>query len=278
MGILKKLIILILTGALISCNSSKNLERVEFHFKPSFDNPTKFIVDFKNKTFEELVIKDRYYVKKKIDSNSYQKLKRDTLVILHQGIASLKNKDLRALKNGLNNLDTSTYLGKPMLDGISYKVLKIRKSGDTISLVSNITNRDEESRLQYSILDPFFELARKTITDDFGVYGIDMTQSYFDFGLPIEQISSKPLEYRIWGILSGCKEDNKELITFLENLPSDEPVIFNLSSAHIAPCLNEAIEEFKREKELYFYGGRNGKYSSIEEVFEVITTKHKEEE
>jgi hypothetical protein len=81
------------------------------------------------------------------------------------------------------------------------------------------------------------------------------------------------LEYRIWGSISGCREDNQEFLELLENLPNDKPILFDLRNGSIAPCLNEVLEEFSQKKELYLYGSRRA--SESKEIMDAIKLAEK---
>lgn len=246
-------------GSLISCNNSSELKEVQILFAPSFLYPTKFTIDIENKTIEQYTYQDRYYVKEWIDSTSYRENRKDTLVIHYQKSFPIDNQILNKFLNELktSQLDSTIQHREPILDGIGFRVSKIDKENDTVSLTSNITRRNEKSQLEYKILDPFFDLAYKSITDYDGISGIENIQDYFSYGLPIRKVNGEPLEYRIWGSISGCREDNQEFVTLLQNLPVEKPTLLDLRNGSIAYCLNEVLEEFSQKKKLYLYGDRS---------------------
>ncbi|CAL2104690.1 conserved protein of unknown function [Tenacibaculum sp. 190130A14a] len=252
---MKKLILLLLLGGLISCSKNNELKEIQILFGPSFLNPTKFTIDIKEKTILQY---------------NYQINSEDTFTVLYEKefpIGSVVfDKFLRDLKE--SKLDSTITHRKDILDGIGYRISKIYNRGDTISLTSNLTRRNEESGLEYKMLDAFFDLAYQSINDYDGVSGLENIQDYFYYGLPIKKMDKEPLEYRVWGSISGCREDNEEFIDFLNNLPADKPVIFDLRNGSIAYCLNDVLEEFSQKRELYFYGDQNAMESKsiMEEI------------
>ena len=256
---MRKLIIYLLTIVFFSCNSNSDLKEVQVLFGPSFLHPTKFTIDIKNKTIEQYTFQNSYYVKEWIDSTSYREHRKDTLIIHYQKTFSIDNQVLNKFLSGLktSQLDSTIQHQRPILDGIGFRVSKINVKNDTISLTSNITSRENESQLEYKILDAFFELSYKSINDYNGISGIENIQDYFSYGLPIRKVNENPIEYRIWGSISGCREDNQEFLKILENLPNDKPIIFDIRNGSIAYCLNEVLEEYSQKKHIYIYGDKS---------------------
>ena len=99
-------------------------------------------------------------------------------------------------------------------------------------------------------------MAYTSIDDYEGISGVENIQDYFAYGLRIKKAADNPLEYRIWGSIRGCREDQQELLTFLENLPDNEPVLFDLRNGSFSYCLDEVLEEFVQKKTLYIYGNK----------------------
>lgn len=262
-------------GSLVSCNDSAELKEIQVLFAPSFLYPTKFTIDIDNKTIEQYTYQDRYYVKEWIDSISYKEHRKDTLIIHYQKSFPIDNQILNKFLSELktSQLDSTIQHREPILDGIGFRISKIDIANDTISLTSNITRRNEKSELEYKLLDPFFDLAYNSINDSKGVSGIENIQDYFSYGLPIRIINEEPIEYRVWGSISGCREDNSEFLTLLQNLPNDKPVIFDLRNGSIAYCLNEVLEEFSQKKELYIYGDKSALRSK--KIMDEITLAEK---
>lgn len=249
---------------MFSCNNDSDLKEVQVLFAPSFLHPTKFSIDVKNKTIEQYTFQNSYYEKEWIDSTSYREHKKDTLVVHYQNTFPIDNKTLNKFLSELKEtqLDSTIKHYEPILDGIGYRISKISLEKDTISLTSNISSRNEKSKIEYKLLDAFFELSNKTINDYEGNYIIESIQGYLSYGetikklkLKIEKISENPIEYRLWGELNGCKNENDELLTFLKNLPEQTPVIFDLKKGSFSSCLDEVISEYQEKKDIYFYGG-----------------------
>lgn len=256
---MKNLLIFFLALILFSCKNKSELKEVQVLFSPSFLYPTKFTIDIENKTIEQYTYQDGYYIKEWIDSTTYRQYWKDTLIIHFQKSFPIDDKILNEFLNKLkkSHLDSIIQQREPMLDGIGFRIRKINKENDTISLTSNITLRNEKTQLEYKILDSFFDLAYKTIKDYDGVSRIENIQDYFSYGLPVRKVNDNPLEYRIWGSISGCREDNSEFLSLLKNLPIDKPVIFDLRNGSISYCLNEVLEEYSQKREIYIYGDKS---------------------
>ena len=252
-------IVFLLLISLVSCNKNNELKEVQILFKPSFLFPTKFTIDVKEGMIKQYTYQDKYSNKEWIDSVSYKVNVKDTLITHYKRNfhvdSIVLNKFLNELK--ASQLDSTARHRTSVLDGINYKVSKIYTSKDTISLISNLISRNEKSQLEYKLLDAFFDLAYKSINDYEGILGLENIQDYFYYGLPIRKIGDNPLEYRVWGSISGCREDNEEFIKFLNSLPVDKPVIFDLRNGSIAYCLSEVLEEFSQKRLLFFYGDKD---------------------
>lgn len=255
---MRKLIIFLLTIVLFSCNSNDDLKEVQFLFGPSFLHPTKFTIDIKNETIEQYTFQNSYNIKEWIDSTSYREKRKDTLIVYYQKTFPIDNQELNKFLNKIkvSQLDSTIQHQRDIMDGIGFRISKINIENDTISLTSNFTGR-EESQLEYKLLDAFFELCYASINDYEGISGIENIQDYFKYGLPIRKVNTNPLEYRISGTISGCRDDNQEFLNFLENLPNNKPIIFDLRNGSIAYCLNEILEEYSQKKNIYFYGDKS---------------------
>ena len=86
--------------------------------------------------------------------------------------------------NAVNDcqLDSSAnHYNYDIKDGISFQISKILTDNDTISLTSNLSRRIEQSKQEYSLLDPFFELALNSIDDNNGILIIQEIQTYFEY-------------------------------------------------------------------------------------------------
>lgn len=244
---------------LCSCNSNSELKEVQFFFAPSFLYPTKFNIDIKNNTIEQYTFQDSYYEKEWIDSTSYRENRKDTLIVHYKKTFKIDKSELNQFLTELklSSLDSTVEHRRDVLDGIGFRVSKINSRNDTISLTSISPSRTEEFQMDYKLLDAFFDLSYKSIDDYDGISGIENIQDYFNYGVPIRKVNENPIEYRIWGTISGCREDNQEFLKILENLPNNNPVIFDLRNGSIAYCLNEMLEEYSEKKEIYIYGDKS---------------------
>ncbi|WP_299124082.1 hypothetical protein [uncultured Tenacibaculum sp.] len=264
------IIVFLLLIGLVSCNQSNELKEVQILFKPSFLFSTKFTVDVKEGLIKQYTYQDKYSNREWVDSVSYKVNVKDTLIIHYKRSfhvdSIVLNKFLNELK--ASRLDSTARHRASILDGIHYKFSKVYASKDTISLTSNLIRRNEKSQLEYKLLDAFFELAYKSINDYEGISGLENIQDYFYYGLPIRKVGDNPFEYRVWGTISGCREDNEDFIKFLNSLPLDKPVIFDLRNGSIAYCLSEVLEEFSKKRLLFFYGDKDAIKSKriIEEI------------
>ena len=154
-------------------------------------------------------------------------------------------------------VDSNVLHTKLLLDGISFRASKINYRGDTVDFISNYSERNEDALVEYKLLDAFFKLSNKSILDYDGMTELEQIQGYYDYGLPIKKVCEKPLEYRVWSSYISCfgDETKLEFISFLEQLPSDEPILFDLRNGSISyHCFNELLEELNLKKEIYCYG------------------------
>lgn len=248
---------------MFSCNNNPDLKEVQFHFAPSFHYPTKFNINIENNTIEHYTFQDSYYVKEWIDSTSYREHRKDTLVVHYKKTFRIDKSELNQFLTELklSRLDSTVEHRRDVLDGIGFRVSKINLKNDTTSLTSISPSRTKEFQMDYKLLDAFFDLSYKSIDDYDGISVIENIQDYFSYGLPLRKVNENPIEYRIWGSISGCRDDNQEFLKILETLPDDKPVIFDLRNGSIAYCLNEMLEEYSERKEIYIYGDKSAQES-----------------
>jgi len=241
---LKKLLSIIFLLLIFSCNSERNIEKIEYEFYPSFLSPITYTIDINERILhqnsKQFKIEGIIQGSKKLINQQY-KIDNKTLTFFLKEITSVK-------------LDSSITHKRSVLDGIGFKFNKIDQKNDTISLISVSPKRTKEYEIDYQILDAFFRLANNVINNYRGISLTENIQDYFVYGLPIKQVNRKPVEYRVWGEIYGCKSDNPELNKFLDSLPSNEPIIFDLRNGSFAPCLSSLLKEYEEEKEFFFYG------------------------
>lgn len=250
------LILIFLIGILFSCNNNKNPKKIEFLFAPSFLNQTKFTIDVKNKTIEEYSSQTSYSEYKRNEANQIENITKDTLIVHYKKTFKISDENLQDFLNELelSQFNKTVKHGEKCLDGVGFRISKIDMKNDTISLTTSNPLRNNKYKTDYKLLDAFFELSYKTINDYKGICNVENIQDYFNYGLPIRLISKIPLEYRVWGRVSGCREDNLELISFFNKLPYNKPVLFDLRNGSFSICLYEVLGDFSKKKKLYFFG------------------------
>lgn len=251
-----KIILIFLIGILFSCNNNKNPIKIEFLFTPSFLNQTKFTIDVENKTIEEYSSQTSYTKYKRNDANQIEEVTKDTLIVHYKKTFKISNENLQDFLNELelSQFNKTLKHGEKCLDGVGFRISKIDMKNDTISLTTSNPKRNNNYKTDYKLLDAFFKLSYKTINDYKGICNIENIQDYFNYGLPIRLVSKNPLEYRVWGSVSGCRDDNPKLIAFFNELPNNKPVLFDLRNGSFSICLYEVLGDFSKKKKLFFYG------------------------
>lgn len=263
---MNRLIIIIFSLLIISCNSERNVEKIEYEFYPAFLSPITYSIELNEKIL---------YQNSKFNKTESTIQRSKNLINEKYNIS---NENLATFLNEINEigLDSSIVHQRSVLDGIGFKFNVIDQRNDTISLTSVSPNRKKEYELDYKILDAFFLLANNTINDYKGMSITENIQDYFAYGLPIKQTNTEPLEYRVWGGISGCESDNPELIKFLDSLPNDKPVIFDLRNGSFAPCLSSLLEKYNRNKQFFYYG--NSELINMDLELEVLKEELKNAE
>ncbi|WP_299229746.1 hypothetical protein [uncultured Psychroserpens sp.] len=241
---MNRLIIIIFLLSIISCNPERNIEKIEYEFYPAFLSPIKYSIDLNDK----VLYQNSKFHKSNGTIQGSKNLINKKYDISNENLALFLN-EIREI-----GLDSSIVHQRNVLDGIGFKFNTIDQRNDTISLTSVSPSRIEEYELDYKILDAFFQLANKTINDYKALSITENIQDYFAYGLPIKLTNNEPLEYRIWGGISGCESDNPELIRFLDSLPNDKPVIFDLRNGSFAPCLSSLLDRFNKTNQFFYYG------------------------
>uniref|UniRef100_UPI00404B9AD5 hypothetical protein n=2 Tax=Flavobacterium sp. TaxID=239 RepID=UPI00404B9AD5 len=256
---MKKIILLVLLGTLISCQDNNQLKEVSLYFRPSFLPSSIFKIDVEHNTIEQITCKKTYNLKEFDASTAYEIMNNDTLIVFFKKTFEVEKSNLNKFINEihLSQLDSFAMHGKTHLDGVGFDVFKISTKNDTISLKSLNARRTEEFKMDFKILDAFFELAFSSIDDYDCISMIENIQNYFPYGLPVKKISNNPIEYRFWGSLGGCRDENKELLDFLNELPDKKPVIFDLRNGSFSMCLKEVFSEFEQKKNIYYYGSED---------------------
>ncbi len=241
---MNRLIIIIFSLLIISCNSERNIEKIEYEFYPAFLSPITYSIDLNDKVLYQ---NSKFYKTKGTIQGSKNLINKKY---------DISNENLTLFLNEIyeTGLDSSIVHQRSVLDGIGFRFNTIDQRNDTISLTSVSPPRKEGYELDYKVLDAFFGLADKTINNYKGLCITEKIQDYFSYELPIKQMNTEPLEYRVRGSFSGCETDNPELIKFLDSLPNDKPVIFDLRNGSFAPCLSNLLDRFNESKQLFYYG------------------------
>jgi len=86
----------------------------------------------------------------------------------------------------------------------------------------------EKGSRDYKISENIFNLLNTNFVENTElVKYIENIEEYFDFGLGVKQLSTKPLRYKLFGTITGKQE--KELNDFLKALPTNEKNYLDLS-------------------------------------------------
>jgi hypothetical protein len=241
---LNRLLIIIFSLSILSCNTERNIEKIEYEFYPAFLSPITYSIDLN----EKVLYQNSKFFKTERTIQGSKNLINEKYDISNENLTTFLNEIYEI------GLDSSIVHQRSVLDGIGLKFNVIDQRNDTISLTSISPSRIEKYNLDYKVLDAFFRLANNTIDDYKGLSITENIQDYFSYGLPIRQMNTEPIEYRIWGGISGCESDNPELIKFLDSLPNDKPVIFDLRNGSFAPCLSSLLDRFNKSKQFFYYG------------------------
>jgi len=249
--------IVLLICVLSSCKDQAEIKEIKFDFFPSFSHQTHITIDYKKNTLNVNVSEDFYFEQLEYPDTTepYIVKKGDTLITFYDKTFTLKDSDLEKFKIAENNssFDVTTTHKRSVLDGISFKVSKLNTKNDTIFLNSNSPRRGIKFMLDYSLLDPLFELLYSSIENKEGISIIEDIQEYFDYQM-IRKTNNNPLEIRIYGRLNkGCGTNNDFLTSYLESLPS-EPIIFDCREGELSYCVYSLFEELAKNKAIYFYG------------------------
>ena len=241
---LNRLIIIIFSLSIISCNTERNIEKIEYKFYPAFLSPITYSIDLNEKVLYQ---NSEFYKAEGTIQGSENLINREY---------DVSNENLTSFLNEIYEigLDSSIVHQRDVLDGIGFIINTIDQRNDTISLTSVSPPRIDKYKVDYKILDAFFQLANKTISDYKGLCITEKIQDYFSYELPIKEMNNEPLEYRVWGRISGCESDNSELIKFLDSLPNNKPVIFDLRNGNFAPCLSSLLDRINKSKQIFYYG------------------------
>lgn len=220
--------------------------------------PIDYKIDIENKTLTQkskLLKREGYlHVSNKLINEQYE---------IQEKVLDRFLNEIKSIK-----MDSSLRHSRDVLHGTGFRFSTIDQWNDSISLISVSPNRTEKYQLDYKILDAFLELAESTIKNYRGLSLTENIQDRFDYGFPIKQIGKKPLEYKVRGSFAGCRNENQSLVYFLDSLPNNTPILFDVRNGLFAPCLSELLDEYSNKKSIYYYG--NYELNQIELNIEIL--------
>jgi len=142
--------------------------------------------------------------------------------------ALLAQDDVKFLDAGLSSIPLFEMITKESTgtDGITVEnVVSRGQLENKFSFWSPSKSREPQ---QHRIVEVILGLSRRKFTTLKHQEYFESLEQYFDFGLPCKIISTSPFEVRIYGSLSSDVE--KELKQFVHNLPSDKPIVMDLTN------------------------------------------------
>jgi hypothetical protein len=165
--------------------------------------------------------------------------------------------DIKILKQILyKNAPTGLLEKREMaLDGGGFVIFYKKANSDTSKLLVRNPERTKKYEKEYSQIDNFFDFAYSIVRDSVGESALDNAYERYYDKLPIRKIGDNPLEYKIWGNISGCREDSKELVDFFKNLPADKCVIVDIGNRNLSYCLTEVVVEQLQKQKLFIVSG-----------------------
>lgn len=193
----------------------KNIEKVILEFRYFKYLDTDYTIDFKKNEINCIM---KYKISKNKDS------------IFSNKTYSFTENQFQNFKNELNiNIpDSILRKSEPILDGGGFFISFFKNDNSISRLIAiNINRKSEKYIAEFKLIDSFFEFIYSVVNDNEGLKILDESYRPYFSGLPIRKISENPLEYKIWGSISGNSSWKNDLIPFLENLPKDKCVIID---------------------------------------------------
>lgn len=213
---MKKIIIFLFIFSYCILNAQNNrIEKVIIEFKYFKYLDTEYKIDYKKKEINCVL---KYKISKNRDTIFSDKTYRFT------------KKQFRKFKNELNKNIPDSIIRKSesAFDGGGFVINYLKKNGDTSKLITmNINRKSNKYLAEFKLIDTFFEFIYSIVKDNDGLEILDESYRPYFSGLPIRKISENPLEYKIWGTISGNSTWKNNLTPFLESLPKDKCVIIN---------------------------------------------------
>lgn len=155
--------------------------------------------------------------------------RRATPVTIVQDSAHLSSADLTFFFSKLDSipvLKMATRDYPPGTDGITvYNTI----SRDSVQNKFKFWSpRKASAPQEHKLVEAVLGLARRKFTTQQEQEYFESLEQYFDFGLPCRVTSTNPFEVRMYGSLSSDNE--KELTRFVQQLPSDRPILIDMSN------------------------------------------------
>lgn len=230
---------------IVSCSNKKPIESVTLDFS-CFKHPyTSFTIDFDSKT---LTCKN-FGFEPKLNENTNE------LIAVYEKAYKLNSKATDELKQVFSKYapdKTTRRAEEDVIDGAGFWISYVHSPKDTTRLTVINPIRSDKYKTDFQQIDKFFEVAYTVVTDSIGVNTLDESNEVYFSGPPIRKISESPLTYKIWGNFSGCREDNKELLNFLNSLSKEKCVIVEVAERKLSYCLTEVIAEYSLKANIHF--------------------------
>jgi len=239
------LVFIILLGQ-ISCNDSKkSIQSVTLDFA-CFKSPyTSFTVDFSSNT---LVCKNYGYEPKLNEKTKEPISVYEKDYKLNSEVAN----ELREMFSKYVPNTTTRREEGDVTDGGGFRISYVRSPKDTVNLTVVNPIHNDKHKTDLLQIDNFFKVAYMVVKDSLGVNTLDETYEVYFSGPPIRKVSEDPLTYKIWGNFSGCREDNKELVNFLNRLSKYNCVAVEVGKRKLSYCLTEVIAEYSLKGNIHF--------------------------
>ena len=210
----KIIILLILFNCILNAQNNK-LDSIIIEFNCFKYLDTEYKIDY-NKNELTCIMKRR------ISRN------RDT--IFSNKTYHFRNREFKRFKDESNKNIPDSIIRKyeSALDGGGFVINYFKKNRTSSKLITrNIFINSDKYEVEYKLINSFFDFMYSIVKDNEGLQILDESYHPYFSGLPIRKVSEKPLEYKIWGTISGNATWKNTLIPFLEGLPKDKCVIID---------------------------------------------------
>lgn len=240
------ILLFIISVRQISCTDSKKLiQSVTLDFA-CFKSPyTSFTVDFSSNT---LVCKNFGY-EPKLNEKTKEPIS------VYEKDYKLNSKAADELREMFSKYvpDTTTRREEEdVADGGGFRISYVRSPKDTVKLTVVNPTHNDKYKTDLLQIDNFFKVAYMVVKDSLGINTLDETYEVYFSGPPIRKVSESPLTYKIWGNFSGCREDNKELLNFLNGLSKEKCVVVEVGKRKLSYCLTEVIADYSLRGNIHF--------------------------